>query len=267
MSAEERLRARKQLGDQAIKLAISSRWEEAALANQEFLRRFGDEADVLNRLGKALSEVGQVTAARKAYGRTLEMEPGNTIARRNLDKLAGMQDAIAAQQPASQLDTRLFVEETGKSGTVAMQAVDVDSVTHLDAGDLVELRVQGKAVNVHSTSGAYVGMLKPRAGLRLAKLMTAGNQYSAAMVSVTGDLKVTIRETFQHPSQIGKVSFPQARVSEIRAYTRKGLLRGEDIDFVDDDDPQDEPEEWHEANEDGDHSSNSESETEDDRFD
>ncbi len=267
MSAEERLRARKQLGDQAIAFAISSRWEEAAVANREFIRLFGDESDVLNRLGKALTEIGQVTEARKAYGRTLEMEPGNAIARRNLDKLAGMQNAMAAQQPASQLDTRLFIEDTGKSATVAMQAVDTEQAAFLDAGDLVELRVQGKAVNVHNTSGAYVGMLEPRVGLRLARAMTAGNLYSAAMITVTDDLKVTIRETFQHPTQIGKVSFPQARVSEVRAYTRKGLLRGEDIDYVDDDEPQDEPEEWHEASEDGDGVHEVGRETENEGFD
>jgi tetratricopeptide (TPR) repeat protein len=265
MSAEERLRARKQIGDQAIKLAISSRWEEAATANSEFIRLFGDETDVLNRLGKALTELGRVTEARKSYGRALELEPGNAIARRNLDRLAGMRDAVSAQ-PASQLDTRLFIEDTGKSATVAMQAVDTDNAAHVDAGDLVELRVQGKAVNVHSTSGAYLGMLEPRVGLRLAKFMTAGNQYSAAVVSVD-DLRVTVRETFQHPSQIGKVSFPQARVSEVRAYTRKGLLRGEDIDYVDDDEPEDDPEEWHEANEDGDGTAEVDVETEDESFD
>ena len=266
MSAEERLRARKNIGDQAIKLAISSRWEEAVAANREFLRLFGDETDVLNRLGKAQTEVGQVTEARKSYGRALELEPGNAIARRNLDKLSSMRDAMAAQIPASQLDTRLFVEDTGKSATVAMQAVDTENAAHVDAGDLVELRVHGKAVNVHTTAGAYLGMLEPRTGLRLARLMTAGNLYTAAVVSVD-DLRVTVRETFQHPSQIGKVSFPQARVSEVRAYTRKGLLRGEDIDYVGDDEAEDEPEEWHEANEDGDGTVEADADGEDEGFD
>ncbi len=269
MSAEERARARKQLGDQAVKLAINSKWDEAAAANREFIRLFGDEPDALNRLGKALTELGQVTEARKSYGRTLELEPNNTIARRNLDKLATMEDAMAASQHASQLDTRLFIEETGKSATVAIQAVEMDNAAHLDAGDLVELRVQGKAVNVHNTAGDYIGMVEPRVGLRLAKLMEGGNQYSAAMVSTTDDYRVTIRETFQHPTQIGKVSFPQGRISEIRAYTRRGLLRGEEVDFSDEDDgDDDEADGWTESGDDIESNSDSvDIETEDEGFD
>ena len=71
-----------QLGDQAVRLAISSRWEEAVNVNREFLRVFGEETDALNRLGKALSEVGHVTEARQSYGRALEIDPTNTIARK-----------------------------------------------------------------------------------------------------------------------------------------------------------------------------------------
>jgi hypothetical protein len=49
---------------------------------------------------------------------------------------------------------------------------------------------------------------------------------------------------------IGKVSFPQGRTSDIRAYTRKGLLRGQvdEVDYTDDDDVEDEPEDgWTET--------------------
>jgi len=90
--------------------------------------------------------------------------------------------------------------------------------------------VQGNAVNVVSTKGDYVGMLEPRIGLRLSKMMAAGNQYAAAMVTTEGDLKVMLRETFKHPTMIDKVSFPQGRSTEVRAYTRKGLLRRDDDD-------------------------------------
>ena len=63
-------------------------------------------------------------------------------------------------------------------------------------------------------------------------MMEAGNQYSAALLA-TGDIRVMIRETFQAPAMIGRVSFPQQVRSsaEVRAYTRKGLLRGDDIDY------------------------------------
>ena len=249
---DERARLRKQMSDQAVKLAISSRWDEAVSVNREFIRVFGEEAEAYNRLGKALSEVGQVSEARKSYGRSLEIEPTNTIARRNLDRLGTMRDSAASAAAPSQLDTRLFIEESGKAAVAILQAVNEEAAALLDAGDLVDLQVQGNAVNVVNMSGEYIGMVEPRIGLRLSKMMEAGNQYSAALLA-TGDVRVMIRETFQAPAMIGRVSFPQAVRSnaEVRAYTRKGLLRGEDLDYGDDDEADDTEEEetgWHDDN-------------------
>lgn len=252
MSLEERARLKKQMSDQAVKLAVSSRWLEAANLNREYLRTFGDEADAFNRLGKALSELGQISEARSSYTKSIELEPTNVIARRNLDRLAGMTDTSAAGASPSQLDTRLFVEETGTATVARLQATDPAVTALLDAGDLVELKVQGNAVNVHSVKGEYVGMIEPKIGLRLSKMMTAGNQYTAAMVTTDKDMKVMLRETFKHPSMIDKVSFPQGRSTDVRAYTRKGLLRRDDdedyAEFGDDEVVEDESDDgWSET--------------------
>lgn len=243
MSLDERARLRKQMADQAVKLAISGRWEDAAALNRDYLRLFGDDADAYNRLGKATSEVGRIAESRAAYSKAVEVDPTNTIARRNLDRLATMEDGAGGVSAPSQVDTRLFVEETGKSTTTKLQAVDHELLPHLDPGDVVELQVQGKAVNVLKSTGEYIGMVEPRTGLRLAKLIGGGNQYAAALVSTADELKVTISETFQHPSQIGKVSFPHSRATAaVRGYTRKGLLRGTDldIDYSEDDEVEEE---------------------------
>lgn len=273
MSLEERARARKQMSDQAVKLAVNSRWLEAANLNREYLRMFGDEAEAFNRLGKALSELGQISEARDAYGKSLDLDPANTIARRNLDRLAGMKDTAAAAAPPSQLDTRIFVEETGTATVAKLQATNAEVSALLDAGDLVDLQVQGNAVNVLTVKGDYVGMVEPRIGLRLSKMMQAGNQYTAAMVTTEGGLKVILRETFKHPSMIDKVSFPTGRTTDVRAYTRKGLLRrDEDEDYGeygDDEVVEDEAEDgWSESDSDLDSgASDIDVETEDESFD
>lgn len=271
MSLEDRQRVKKQLSDQAIRLAGASRWQEAANINKEFIQRFGDETEALNRLGKAQMELGQVTAARESYGRAIALDGTNTIARRNLDRLATMKDSSASAANPSQLDTKLFVEETGTAAVAKLQATDPVVSAQMDAGDVVELRVQGNAVNVHSVKGDYVGMVEPRIGLRLSKAMASGNQYAAALVSIEGGIKVMIRETFQHPSMIGKVSFPQARSNDIRAYTRKGLLRKEmdDIEYGDDEvEDEEETDGWSETREDGDpHQADIDVDAEDESFD
>lgn len=231
MTLEERMRLKKQTADQAVKLAVNGRWLEAANLNRDYLRMFGEDADTQNRLGKALSELGQIAEARDSYAKALALDPSNTIARRNLDRLAAIKDVAVAAAP-SQLDTRLFVEETGTAAVAKLQATSKDAIALLDAGDLVELETQGNAVNVLTVSGVYVGMVEPRIGLRLSKMMAAGNQYSAAIVTTAGDVKVMLRETLKHPSMIDKVSFPTSRTSDVRAYTRKGLLRRDDEDEV-----------------------------------
>lgn len=271
MTSEERQRVRKQMSDQAVKLAVASKWAEAASINRDFLRMFGDEAEAWNRLGKAQTELGQVTDARKSYGRAIELEPTNTIARRNLDRLASMKDTAVAAAAPSQLDTRLFVEESGSSTVATLQATNAELVALLDAGDLVDLQVQGNAVNVCNVNGDYVGMVEPRIGLRLSQLMTTGNEYAAAIVTTQGEPRVVIRETFQHASNIGKVSFPQSRSTDIRAYTRKNLLRKEmeEVEYTDDDFEEEEDREgWSETGEDIDSSRpDVDIETEDESFD
>lgn len=227
---------RKQMSEQAVKHAVSSRWDDAVAVNREILRLFPDDADSLNRLGKALSEVGQIAEARKAYGRAVAMDPTNTIARRNLDRLASMKDSVAASQAPSLIDTRLFVEESGKATVAKLQAVEPARAKMLDAGDLLELQAQGNAVNVLNTRREYVGLVEPKIGLRMARMMAAGNLYAAALVSRSGEIRVMLRETFQHPTMAGRVSFPQARTTDVRGYTRRGLLRGEDLEMGDDDD-------------------------------
>lgn len=233
---EERLRIKKQMTDQAVKLAISGRWQEAANLNRNMVTLLGEEPETYNRLGKALMELGKITDARAAYARSLELDQANTIAARNLDKLATMQDADGSTP--SVIDTRIFLEESGKSTTAALQAVDPDVAGSLDAGDVVELRPEGNAVNAYRTSGDYIGMVEPRIGLRLSKLLNAGNRYSAALISAAGDLRLMIRETYQDPSQAGRVSFPRSSKMDVRAYTRRGLLQPEmdDVSFEDDDD-------------------------------
>src|SRR5579864_8418779 len=93
LSAEEKGRLKKQWTDLAVKQAQEGQWEEAAATNKNILSLFPQEPDALNRLGKAYSELGQYAEARDAYSQTLKYSPNNTIAKKNLDRLAQLQEA------------------------------------------------------------------------------------------------------------------------------------------------------------------------------
>src|SRR5450830_1474510 len=83
----ETTRLRRQRVEQAIHLALESRWKEAAALNRSLISMFPSDVDAYNRLGKALMEMGEYDDARMAYQTSLELEPLNSIARKNLERL------------------------------------------------------------------------------------------------------------------------------------------------------------------------------------
>ena len=116
--AGESTRLRRQRVDQAIQLALESRWKEAAALNRSIISVFPSDVDAYNRLGKALMEMGEYEDARRAYEKTLEFEPRNSIARKNLERLevrAKRQRGRAAKAPRRSIPA-LFIAETGKTG-------------------------------------------------------------------------------------------------------------------------------------------------------
>lgn len=225
--AEERARIRRQRAEQAIQLAMQSKWEDAVQVNNAILALFPNDVDALNRLGKALSELGQLAEARDAYRRALEIDPTNTIAKRNLDRLASMAEGAARREGAKPLDPQLFIEEMGRTGVTTIQNIPPELLGRLSAGDPLNLVVRDNALVVESLEGEVLGTVEPKMGLRLQRLMEGGNRYAAAITSIfDSGCKVIIKETYQHPSQIGKPSFPPAAAGEaVRPYTKESLLR------------------------------------------
>jgi hypothetical protein len=239
---EDRNRIKRIRTDQAVAFAMQSRWNDAITANKAIIGLFPDEADAFNRLGKALSETGKIKEAREAYNKALEIEPTNMIARKNLDRLA---TARAKTEPdkAQQVDTSLFIEEMGKSGVTTLKPTSMKTLTTLSAGDEVALKGIGSRLTVETMSGEYISDIEPKLALRLARLIAGGNKYAAAVVGMTSDtVRVIIKETFQDPSQVGRLSFPAGKAGDmVRAYTKESLVRS---DMDDDDELLDDSEEW-----------------------
>ena len=256
---EERARIQRQLTEQAISLALESKWEEAVEVNRQLQGMFPRDLSTLNRLGKALSELGQYADARQAYSEALEIDPTNNIARKNLDRLASMGDGATVRRASHErIDPRLFIEETGKTGfTDLVDLAPRSMLVRLTAGDQVYFQRDGAALWVLNAGRERIGRVEPRLASRLITFMEGGSQYAAGITEVRAhEIRIIIRETFQHPSQFGKVSFPaQGGGGEtIRAYTKESLVRhndeedeyNEDGEYVDEGDD-DEMEDLHET--------------------
>ena len=225
---ENSARFRRQRTEQAISLAVQSRWAEAVEANQSILAVFKEDVDANNRLGKAFTELGQYEEARNAYGKALKLEPSNTIARKNLSRLSGLKAAPrTAGSGHAKVDPGLLSEEAGKTAVLAVLAQGTkDVLGKITAGEQLQIKAFGKQLNLLTHSGEYVGLLEPRTATRLQTLMEGGNRYEAAVTSVTeGQVKVILREVYQSSQMAGRVSFPARTNTNVRPYIKNGILR------------------------------------------
>src|SRR5262249_55556479 len=171
-----------------------------------------------NRLGKALSELGHYTEAREAYNSALEIDPNNNIARKNVERLKQAQETSEARdgvhannaRATDRIDPRLFIEETGKTGfTTLVDLAPPNVLARVSAGDQARLHREGSLLYVENAAGERIGRIEPRLANRLIKFMDGGNQYAAGIAEQSDhEVRLIIRETFQDPSQFGKVSFP-----------------------------------------------------------
>jgi tetratricopeptide (TPR) repeat protein len=226
---EEQVRLRRQRSKQAIALAMQGRWREAVSANEEIIASFPGDVDAYNRLGRAHVELGDYALAKEAYSRAMELDPYNIIAQKNLQRLSYLDEEVGAADDSDRVEPQHFIEETGKTGVVALHRLAPLAVlAKMVAGDKVYLKVDRAGLNVENGRGEYVGQVEPKHGQRLIKLMGGGNRYSAAIVSV-GEERVTviIREIYQDPSQAGQLSFPPRGMESLRPYLSDKMLRRE----------------------------------------
>jgi tetratricopeptide (TPR) repeat protein len=225
---EEQVKLIRQSSRQAIALAMEGRWREAVEANKAIIEDFPDDVDTCNRLGRAYMELGEYTLAREAYSRARQLDPYNTIAEKNLRRLEHLGEADPlAEASAHRVEPHVFIEETGKAGVVSLYRLAPKEVlAGVDAGDRVDLKIVNTNLTVEDIHQRYLGQVEPRHSQRLIRLMKGGNQYMATVISASEDmLAVIIRETYQHPSQEGQLSFPSKGFGSLRPYVSDKILR------------------------------------------
>ena len=115
----ERTKLRRQSSKEAITLAMQGRWREAVTLNKELLESFPNDVDAYNRLGRAYMELGEYNLAREAYQKTIEIDPYNSIAQKNLSRLSHLKEAaVSLEDSFDTVEPQQFIEEVGKAGVV-----------------------------------------------------------------------------------------------------------------------------------------------------
>jgi len=230
---EDKARLRRKASQEAISLAMQSRWQEAVTVNQSILELFPTDIDAYNRLGRAFMELGEFAKAKEAYSRGLELDPNNAIAQKNLQRLSLLPDSkVKVKEERREVAPDLFIGEMGKAGVVNLQNLAPGEVlARMAAGNQVDLKVRGQQLIIENEQGEYLGLVEPPHGFRLARLIEGGNKYTAAIVNIDNNTaRVIIREVFQHPSQIGRPSFPVKAVEGFQPHVKDTLLRHEAVE-------------------------------------
>lgn len=233
--------SRKQLIDAAIAFALNRDWERASIANRTLLEEQPNDIEAANRLGKALTELGDYPGAIAAYEQALRADPINVIAQKNIQRLQESGERTPVKRPRTRkpvpgapaaLRPHALIEESGRSAEFTLQRPNVRALARVATGDPAELTLTPTGVAVQSTTGAALGNIEPRAGARLRRLIEGGNQYAVVIRHVDRQsITVYVRETFRDPSQADQTSFLQPSNGRRRAlprpYTKQSVIRRE----------------------------------------
>ena len=217
---DDKIGRRRDNANMAIALAMEGKWQEAVNLNLQILEHFPQDADAYNRLGKAYTKLGLYVQAKEAYENTIKIDKYNIIAEKNIKRLSMMSEEdmrhAAELEKSEGLKPQAFIEEIGKSGMVSLvNPAPATTLVKTEAGDEVTLSAQDNNLIVENKRGEYLGTVSPTHGRRLLRLLSGGNRYSSTVVGTNENyITVMIREIYQHPSQIGKLSFP-AKMLEI----------------------------------------------------
>jgi hypothetical protein len=231
---EKQVRFKEQHSKEAIDMAMQARWQEAVEVNKEIIAQFPEDVDTYNRLGRAYMELGQYKHSRESYQKAVALDRYNVIANRNLRRLNDLKGASKTEVETDKVEPQKFIEEIGKAGVVTLEELaKKEKRASTVAGDKAVLKIDGSFLAVENSRGEYLGRVEPKHAPRLIRLILGGNKYSAAVVkSAAEGMTVMVRETFQDPSQAGKLSFPPKGMAEFRAYGSDKLtkIEGEEED-------------------------------------
>jgi hypothetical protein len=233
--AEERVKPRSMYVEEAIQLALESRWVDALAVNQALIERHGADEDTHNRMGKSLTELGRLDEALEAYSAALQLNPLNLIAQKNVRKLSLLKESKETLAGGAQtIDVDAFTEEPGKSGLTVLNPPSQAVTVKVAPGDTVELEQAGSALRAKTSRGVSLGEVEAKLARRLLPLLQTGNRYKAAVARVDdGKIEIIVRETYQAPENARKSSFPLSRAprrEEFRPYAKDSLLAAREID-------------------------------------
>ena len=224
--------------------ATEGRWDDALAINQQLIDRTPRDAAAFNRIGKAHIELGHLQEAIDAYTSSLKIDPPNMIARQNLQRLEQLRSHEVDVRPRNRQQaprTSVFIQEVGKTWVDELiHPAPAEVMAEVWSGEALDLVASGGRLIVKRSDGVELGEIEQRTAVRVIELMNGGNTYEVyALGSSSAGMRIILRETYRHPAQAERVSFPR-QISQAGKYLRERdvirQLDEADFYFSDEDD-------------------------------
>lgn len=197
------------LHQQAISAALSSNWEEALKINQQIIEVDPKNVDVLNRMGRAYFELGDLAESKKYFENSLKNDPYNQIAAKFLKrietfkktgvKLESYTNKQNLPMPNTRVTSDFFIEEPGKSKLVnLLKVAEPHKLSLLSPGEIVNLVVKNRGITITDQSNKYLGVVPDDLSHLLIRLIHGGNKYQASIRTIrTNSITILVREAFR----------------------------------------------------------------------
>lgn len=216
------------LAQQSIAAALEGSWEKAITLNKDILKGDPKNIDALNRLARALAELGEIAKAKKISQQVIDIDPFNSIALKAIKKWTGIKPGETIVTKTS--SPEVFLEEPGKTKIVPLLHLGcMDILGKLDSGDEISLDDHCHRVAATTMDGKYIGRLPDDLSARIKKLTALGNSYKAYIKSIDpNDVTVFIREVQRGKKAGDTASFSPEKIDYV-AYTPPELVRKKDV--------------------------------------
>lgn len=193
----------------AIEAALNNNWPDAINLNQEILHVQPKDSETLNRLGRAFMENGMIGKAKTTYRTVLEVDPYNTIAAKNIEKLSTLSKQDLEKMSKDNqvvISADLFLEEPGRTKVIDLVDLPMGKIlATLHTGDPVNLEVHSSDVTV-TQGNRRLGKLPAELTPKFAQALKAGSKFSAIVKAVAfkkskngSTMSIFVRETFHSP--------------------------------------------------------------------
>ncbi|MDG1990101.1 MAG: tetratricopeptide repeat protein [Dehalococcoidia bacterium] len=209
----------------ATQLALKGEWKKAITANKQILSINKADVPALNRIGKAQLELGKLKDSKNSYTKALQIDPLNTIARRNLKELEQMKDAKTLQgkkQNTSNLEklvrNEILIQTASRSAEFIIDKPNSRAIKNLVPGTELAIIVSTNGIEITNTRKVSLGTIEPRSSIRLKTCIDAGSKFEVIFKDNFEDTGIIqILEIHRDPSVVLETPFIHSIVESERS--------------------------------------------------